>query len=141
MGDGAVYTSSEVTHTYASAGTYRVVLHTTDSLQCITSSARPVTVLIMSGIRQDQILSVGNVILFPNPGNQFLQGKIDELEFKQGDIAVYNSQGMRLFVQREINLQQEFRIDTAELPSGMYLIEVIAGSRRWMGRWVKHLSE
>lgn len=98
-----------------SKGYYKVFV-TDLSTGCIKSSA---TIQITSLCRMGEFYSTKDIVVYPNPFNDFINFDVSE-DVNPQTVNVYNLLGKVVF-----NKAYESEMDLKVLPSGLYLIEVL----------------
>lgn len=134
FGDGMVQTTSgtshgSFTHTYAAPGTYDVTLvaidHIDDTLCCIDTMMRRVTVLAPSAFR------VGPTLVEDHIEIQVLVDQTKEYQLK-----IFNPAG-KVWLSEKGLINGKHRLDLNELDPGVYFIELSDGERHHLKKFVK----
>lgn len=130
FGDGGTDTVQNPTHKYQQSGIFTVTLTVTDSRGCQLSTTRDIK--IISGIGLDEWLVEDlELKLFPNPGKgQF------RLDVRDGtgnlisnlEVVITDMTGKKLLQFAMLN-ESEKMIDMSTYSSGVYLVQILKGSR------------
>ncbi len=128
FGDGNTSTEVNPQHTYAEAGEYKVVL--TVSNACGEDVAQTTVVAVVTGLADESWLE--ELSLFPNPNEGRFTVRLQGEPAETLRLQLLNGIGQRIF-----QLQDSFHsgrwqqtLSTAQLASGMYVLEIRAGTRR-----------
>jgi hypothetical protein len=81
--------------------------------------------------RPEPQLEEGRIVVYPNPFGNQLQLKVEDLPGKMdAEIRLFDLLGReQLFLQRSLRNNMELNLETASLPSGMYLLQITSGDR------------
>jgi hypothetical protein len=88
-----------------------------DKFQVTSSAIPPVGVVD---------LSENDFILYPNPSNNFIVVKSEEI----GDIEIYNLLGEKVLSSKKFTLLKE--IDISVLPKGLYILKLKQTTRKFL---------
>jgi hypothetical protein len=80
--------------------------------------------LAISGQSSDEISTIK---VYPNPANSYAQISILAHQNTIADMALYNSTGEQVLLQKDINIregEQFFKFDLSEFPSGLYILKI-----------------
>jgi PKD repeat protein len=127
FGDGQSSTAVSPAHTYATNGTYTVVLTVTNSCGSVTTTQ---TVDVLLSL--EDFLGNGNVTVFPNPSNGQFNVRFSNLEGKALNLMVFDLRGVRVHNQL-VNISgqvMESPVDLSDLSKGMYFVQVSSGTER-----------
>lgn len=122
FGDGATSSEESPTHIFQNDGTYNIQLTATNSCG---STAYNQTVTIMTVATEDLKL-ISEISIFPNPSKDRLTLKIEGQYLGRYDISLINSIGqkVRQFSKTKNGSELEFEMNTFDLPSGSYFIQI-----------------
>jgi hypothetical protein len=73
------------------------------------------------------------LLLFPNPSAGVFSLKI-AAEWEAAELSIYNSLGHRVHREMVFGLQGELKVRAAELPAGLYTVELFSGNVRLLER-------
>lgn len=93
----------------------------------------------VAGIRNSNLFSK-TPVAYPNPTDKWLRISFTTITSARVSLMVYNLQGKRLSEQFQSSIsgmEQSFLIDTAELPSGIYLYSLCSGNAKTTGKFIK----
>jgi PKD repeat protein len=114
---------------YAAEGSYTVSL-TASNDWCPESLYVLADNIIVSTPTQSGILSFDNISVYPNPANNFL-----EIQFVNeiSKISIINNLGQIVFLSNDSEIK---RIDISGLANGIYLLELVSGSEKYLTKIV-----
>ncbi len=114
------------------AGTYYVII--TNGLQTPACSVTDTVVIsLLSSISE---LTAAGINLYPNPAHSQLYINLSKLNIKPQTALVYNSLGTLVYSQA-INGQNLVELNTANLPTGMYYLQLSGGTKPYTTKWMK----
>jgi PKD repeat protein len=120
FGDGNSATVANPTHTYASGGTYDVILTATNDCGTTTRT----TQINVSGIGLEETNSIVNMHLFPNPTAGVLTLSVGVLAGQTANVQLSDLSG-KVLKTKEVQLQageNEIPLSLANAAQGVYLI-------------------
>lgn len=115
------------------AGTYYVVLTNGGQTPACTVTDT-VVINLLSGINE---LTAAGINLYPNPAHSQLYIDLGKLNTKPQTALVYNSLGTLVYSQ-PINGQNIIELNTANLPTGMYYLQLSGGAKLYTTKWMKN---
>ena len=78
-------------------------------------------------------------IIYPNPSKGIFNIKIGDLNLKELEINVKDILGNSIYQRNVVMLgDSDEKIDISSVPSGIYILEIIAGEKRFVGKIVKN---
>jgi len=77
-------------------------------------------------------MSEVRILVYPNPVDDFLKISIN-LGLKIDKIIIYNLMGQEVLIGKP----EDQILDVSSLPSGLYVVEVVYGNRKWQGKFIK----
>jgi len=115
FGDGDTSTAQHPTHTYSGSGTYEVCLFATNTCGSDTTCDSVTVVITSQGYMNHATLSI-----FPNPSTDFI---MIEMEGETIDeVIIMNMVGDVLGIQADNKSEHEMKINTKQLPDGIYFL-------------------
>lgn len=127
MGDGNNYTETEVEHNYSSTGKFKIVLTAIDEQNCVISSDKTLVVLqTTSGI--DAYIS-NEISVFPNPVQTELNILSEQKLEKEMMVQLSNVNGIAIEKKHMTKGAERLVFDFESLPKGIYLLQLVIGSR------------
>lgn len=146
FGDGTGSTQAYPQHTYAGAGTYVVCVTVTqqnpsctstycDSLVVVNKVNAPFTINVVANgaTANDAQLNPSNEVnIFPNPAHNLVKVGLNLNQSENVNVQIFDLSGKMV---AEVNAGElaagshELRVNTEELPTGMYMARVIAGEK------------
>ncbi len=125
--DGGYSQQQNPTHPYENSGTYWVCL-AINSACGGNNFCQNVTVNVTSTVGIEDRIS-NKTVIYPNPSNDFIkietEGKIESIRF----INITGQESLRID-----NLKQGAKIDVSELPTGIYLVELVIDGHKIVKR-------
>ncbi len=136
FGDGNSSSEQNPIHTYSESGTYTVVL--TTSNECgETKVEKTISVTISSSTEIEKALGLN---VYPNPFNNQITLKIENLKERELSIQLLNKLGQR--INKKVNATNSsndtYIIDMLDQPAGIYLMEINFDGHRILKRMIKH---
>ena len=89
------------------------------------------------GVFEDSAVIEGALVLYPNPVRDRLHIQINDVEPNVATAQVYNTSGSLLRNETMHRRGSGFELDFSELPSGLYIIKLIAGSYTYAHKFIK----
>jgi len=122
FGDGATSSEESPTHIFQNDGTYNIQLTATNSCGSTTYNQ---TVTIMTVATED-LKPISEISIFPNPSKDKLTLKIEGQYLGNYEISLINNIGQkfRQVNKAKIGSKLEFEMNTFDLPSGSYFIQI-----------------
>ena len=130
FGDGSTSSSTNITHTYTSLGSYVVSLEVVSNLGCASTSS-----VQISNVNQLEENSLADISLYPNPSDNTLHIPLNKADI----IYVYDCFG-RLIFSKELNKScEQLELTTRDFEAGKYFVEVLSDQKMERGTFVvKH---
>ena len=130
FGDGSTSSSTNITHTYSSLGSYVVSLEVVSNLGCASTSS-----VQISNVNQLEENSLADISLYPNPSDNILHIPLNKADI----IYVYDCFG-RLIFSKELNKScEQLELITRDFEAGKYFVEVLSDQKMERGTFVvKH---
>lgn len=130
FGDGSSSSSTNITHTYSSLGSYVVSLEVVSNLGCASTSS-----VQISNVNQLEENSLADISLYPNPSDNTLHIPLNKADI----IYVYDCFG-RLIFSKELNKScEQLELTTRDFEAGKYFVEVLSDQKMERGTFVvKH---
>lgn len=130
FGDGSTSSSTNITHTYTSLGSYVVSLEVVSNLGCASTSS-----VQISNVNQLEENSLADISLYPNPSDNILHIPLNKADI----IYVYDCFG-RLIFSKELNKScEQLELITRDFEAGKYFVEVLSDQKMERGTFVvKH---
>jgi hypothetical protein len=130
FGDGSNSSSTNITHTYSSLGSYVVSLEVFSNLGCASTSS-----VQISNVNQLEENSLTEIYCYPNPSDNILHIPLNKADI----IYVYDCFG-RLIFSKEINKScEQLELITRDFESGRYFVEILSDQKMERGSFVvKH---
>lgn len=130
FGDGSSSSSTNITHTYSSLGSYVVSLEVVSNLGCASTSS-----VQISNVNQLEENSLADISLYPNPSDNTLHIPLNKADI----IYVYDCFG-RLIFSKELNKScEQLELITRDFEAGKYFVEVLSDQKMERGTFVvKH---
>lgn len=137
FGDGTDTVAWNASHAFSGQGgnkytTYNVTL--TERVgswsyanDCSDSFSKSI-VIVDSTVSIDSKLSEGNISIFPNPSNGFLNIKINNEQFNNANIEIYNVLGQEVH-QSLANNVYEHKINLNAIKNGIYFVKITEGTK------------
>ncbi len=82
------------------------------------------------GIDENELLSFS---VYPNPTADYITLKLDEMDFKSGELAILNYNGQIMHKSTDLN----DRIDVSNLKAGIYILQLTSENKKGMSRFIK----
>lgn len=134
FGDGVVATGQQVTHVYASNGSFNVQLIANGNCGSDTLSQA----LVINGLSVQNLAAVNNFKVFPNPNSGEFKLSFEQQQIQAVQLIVRDITGRTLY-QNTIDENQNLvvrELDLSHLSAGVYYISIENGNRRNMQRMV-----
>lgn len=117
FGDGTTHTDISPEHTYATGGSYKVLLILFNDCGADTTA-----LIIPLGV-SSVTASDNNVLLYPNPANDRLIVELENAQSKGIEISIVNSVGTVVWKQKSDGSKKQ-HIDIGNLPTGNYILKL-----------------
>jgi len=124
FGDGNNSTSTSPSHSYATSGSYDVVLTAIDGV-CSSEYAFTVTVYV-AGI--EEFSSISSLNMFPNPANENVNLVFNAKENTSLNVMIVDNSGKVVSENNNVNVElgkNTISLNTTNLMSGMYNVVVV----------------
>ncbi len=127
FGDGNSGSGVSTNHTYASNGSYNVVLTVYDTTGCISLATDSTVIDVNVGIEENSLSR--SLDVYPNPTSQFLSVNFDLVNDARAEIRLLDAQGRALGAWTETAQGNRFesRLDLSAFAKGVYILEVRSG--------------
>ncbi len=129
MGDGSIYFSTDVNHTYTTTGPKTVVLTGTQVANpaCVMTYTENVVVIVCLGVEENSALSE-LISIFPNPSNGTFTLSVEGLSGDAAVIEIYNVNGQIVMTEtvKTTSLVQNF--DLTDFSNGVYMVKITDGT-------------
>ncbi|MCX6230806.1 MAG: T9SS type A sorting domain-containing protein [Bacteroidetes bacterium] len=146
-GDGSHDTIALPSHTYTTAGFYKICLSITDSVGCNATycdssflQKTPNSIITINVVPQGWVginnLIAGKVSIYPNPAKDNLIIELKESKVLQNNnVSIYNIQGQLL---KQLTLKEsKTEIDIHSFATGIYIVKVNNQKESFVSRFVK----
>lgn len=120
-GDGTALVSSDsVPREVSILGIYSFTLNASDGIEIIESEIQ-LSVSIKTGIKS---IGVGELSVYPNPGNGLVNIRIDYLPVNFAEIHIINQIGQLILTDK---IYSQFQtVDISGYPSGLYFVKIVS---------------
>ncbi|MEO0897942.1 MAG: PKD domain-containing protein [Bacteroidota bacterium] len=118
FGDGTTSNQPSPNHSFTAAGTYQVTLTVTNKCGTDTYSE-----LILVGPDAIESPLIGKYMVFPNPASSQLFVKAELESSLEAKVSLINTLG-KTIDQKNLPTRQQISFDVAQLPAGIYLLEI-----------------
>ena len=130
FGNGQIATTQTTQTIYKEQGEYQVILITRDSLGCIDSLSRHLVVIDKPVITGGDGNTDYQVIIYPNPAQDYLNAYIELQTSDEVAIRIYNSLGQEVIThQKEQITRKRFIFDVRTLTKGVYHVQIIMSDK------------
>ncbi|HHG86395.1 MAG TPA: PKD domain-containing protein [Bacteroidetes bacterium] len=144
FGDGGTSTAQYPTHQYAGAGTYLICLTVTSGPQCTSTFCDSVTVINKvnapftisfqsTATAVAPALSAQSLEIFPNPASDLVNLRLNIDTQADVSLQMMNIEGRSIMQMDAGSLgagEHTLSLETATLPSGLYLVRVQVGNQQ-----------
>lgn len=103
---------------------------TKDAIAEATTKVNDTTSKVVTLIRGNSTL-----LVYPNPGNQILNLRLDQISAQGLSVFIYNQQGQMIYTDK--SMLQNCAIYAQTWPQGVYFIKVISGDAQFFVKWMK----
>ncbi|PIY11641.1 MAG: hypothetical protein COZ18_03540 [Flexibacter sp. CG_4_10_14_3_um_filter_32_15] len=130
FGNGEIATTQTTQAIYKQQGEYQVILITRDSLGCIDSLSRNLVVIDKPVITGEEGNTDYQVLIYPNPAQDYLNAYIELQTSDEVAIRVYNSLGQEIITHpKEQITSKRFIFDVRTLAKGVYYVQIIMSDK------------
>ena len=116
FGDGEFATAKKIIHKYQNDGEYTVVLETTNSDNCTSSSFRTVKVTGTGSVNDEQTKQFS---MWPNPTTGFI---IIDNQYAAAQLSIRNQMGQEVYTGNVINGTNQIDLASSGLSFGVYTV-------------------
>jgi PKD repeat protein len=127
FGDGNTSTLQNPNHTYTTGGNYTVQLTTFSNDSCHSSVS--IQNIIITTTQIEETKNSKNLIIFPNPANNFIEIKTD-LDYSSVSIMDVTGKTIKHVISQN-------RIDISDLTNGIYFIKITGKENTVIRKFVK----
>lgn len=133
FGDGNSGSGVNPTHTYATGGSFSVILTATNS--CGTDD----TIIVLANISLAENVLSRSMLVYPNPSVGEVNISLETFGSEDVVIRVLDLSGKQIMQMTDLNAngKMDYKLDINELAAGVYMLEVSSGSLKANRRLVK----
>jgi PKD repeat protein len=130
FGNGEIATTPITQTIYKQQGEYQVILITRDSLGCVDSLSRNLVVIDKPVITGGDSNTDYQILIYPNPAQDYLNAYIELQTSDEVVIRIYNSLGQEIISNpKEQITNKRFIFDVRKFSKGVYYVQIIMSDK------------